>query len=466
MAALTPATDAHLTALAREVGDPAAGRAPWLSTTRAAALETFRASGYPGRNEEEWRFTNVEPVERSLYALAPSVPADSAVARSVEDALMGISSGPRLVFLNGRWSAELSETKGLPAGVRLSGLREALAGGGSLIETYLGRQVDVDKHSFAALNSALWEDGACLHLAERTVVPDPILLVFLTSPNVSAMTSPRILIVAEARAQATIVETYGPLTEVPDGMRPRKNASDRFPKSDYFTNAVTEVVLGEGAIVDHVKLQVESTRAFHLATTGARLSRDSRYASRSISVGGALVRNDLIAVLDGEGAECTLDGLFLATGSQHIDNHTTIDHAKPHGTSREIYKGILGGRARGVFDGKIIVRPDAQKTDSRQVNRNLLLSDSALINTKPQLEINADDVKCAHAATIGRLDEASLFYLRSRGLGEAQARALLIEAFAGEVVGRISLDPLRTRIGRMVHALAVSGAVSGLGEAA
>jgi len=171
-------------------------------------------------------------------------------------------------------------------------------------------------------------------------------------------------------------------------------------------------------------------------------------------------------VLDGEGAECTFDGLFLAAGTQHIDNHTTIDHARPHGTSREIYKGILGGSARGVFDGKIIVRADAQKTDSRQVNRNLLLSDAALINTKPQLEINADDVKCAHAATIGRLDEASLFYLRSRGIGHHQARALLIEAFAGEVVGRIALDPLRARIGAMVHAMAVSEAGSGLGEAA
>jgi Fe-S cluster assembly protein SufD len=442
-------------ALARDADDPSGGRAPWLSTARAAALASFRADGFPSRHDEDWRFTSLDPIERAMYARPPVAPADGAAQLAAEHAAMGVVSGPRLVFLNGRWAPELSSTAGLPSGARLTGLRDAFAGSASLLETHLGREALVDKRPFAALNSALWEDGACLHLAAGTVVPEPIVLVFLTSPGVDALTSPRVLIVADKGSQATIVECYGPLA-----------VEGRAPEGGYFTNAVTELILGEGAIVDHVKLQLESLDAFHLATTTARLARNSRYVSRSVSAGGALVRNDLVAVLDGEGAECTLDGIFLASGAQHIDNHTTIDHAKPHGTSRETYKGILGGRARGVFDGKIIVRADAQKTDSRQVNRNLLLSDAALINTKPQLEIYADDVKCAHAATIGRLDEASLFYLRSRGIGYEQARALLIEAFAGEVVGRMPLTPLRLRIAGMVHALAATEAASGIGEAA
>jgi Fe-S cluster assembly protein SufD len=456
MTALPAPFEATLAAFAPRPADPAQARAPWLAARRADALAAFRAAGIPTHENEEWRFTRVDPIARATYTPAPGAVADGAAVRAVEEASLGLAGGPHLVFLNGRWSKDLSVTTGLPAGVHLSGLREALASGGPLLEAHLGRQIEIQEHPFAALNSALWEDGACLHLAAGTHVPDPIRIVFLTTPGAGAMTSPRVLVIAEAGAQATVVECYGPLAEEAGGA----------DGNGYFTNAVTEVALGEGAIVDHVKLQLESDGAFHLAATAARLAKDSRYTSRSISAGGAIVRNDLIAVLGGEGAECSLDGLFLATGAQHVDNHTTIDHAKPHGTSRETYKGILGGRARGVFDGKIIVRADAQKTDSRQVNRNLLLSDAALINTKPQLEINADDVKCAHAATIGRLDEASLFYLRSRGLGYGHARALLIEAFAGEVVGRITLDSLRLRIGRMVHALAVSEAAGGIGEAA
>jgi len=447
--------ESALTQLAEKIGDPSQGGAPWLSSLRAGALDSFRAAGFPTRDDEQWRFTSLEPVERATYALAPGAKADEAAARAVVETTLGLEPGPRLVFLNGRLCASLSSIDGLPPGARLAGMRDILGRDGAVLQKHLGRPAAAGRSPFTALNSGLWEDGAVLHLDARTIVAEPISIVFLTSSDAAALTSPRVLIVAEEGAQATILECYGPL------------GADRHASlAAYFTNAVTEVVVEAGAVVDHVKLQLESPAALHLATTAARIARDGRYMSRSVSAGGALVRNDLVTVLDGEGAECTLDGLFLATGTQHIDNHTTIDHAKPHGTSRETYKGILGGRARGVFDGRIIVRADAQKTDSRQVNRNLLLSDAALINTKPQLEINADDVKCAHAATIGRLDEAALFYLRSRGMGHEQARALLIEAFAGEVVGRIAQAPLRNGIERLVHAVAVSGSKARIGEAA
>jgi Fe-S cluster assembly protein SufD len=296
-------------------------------------------------------------------------------------------------------------------------------------------------HAFVALNTAFLTDGACVEIPARTVVQGVVHLMFLSAPaggTRPAMAHPRVLIVAGDGSQASVVESYAG----PGGGR-------------YFTNTVTEVALGEHAVVDHYKLQFESEAAYHVGAVHLRAHRSATFASHSIALGGALVRNDIVAVLDGEGAECTLNGLYLADAQRLVDNHTTIDHAQPHCGSREVYKGVLADRARGVFNGKIIVRPDAQKTDARQTNRALLLSEDAQINTKPQLEIFANDVKCTHGAAVGQLDDEAVFYLRSRGLDAGEARRMLIRAFVGDVVNRIPSDRLRShveqRVERVLH---------------
>jgi Fe-S cluster assembly protein SufD len=258
---------------------------------------------------------------------------------------------------------------------------------------------------------------------------------------------PRNLIVVGTGGRATIVESY---------VGPGRDA--------YFTNAVTEIEGGPGAIVEHYKVQRESEAGFHVATVQARLDRDAGFDSYNVSLGGALTRNDINAVLDAEGVQCRLDGLYVASGRQHVDNHTCIDHARPHCGSRELYKGVLDGASRGVFDGRIIVRPDAQKTDARQVNKNLLLSEEALVDTKPQLEIEADDVKCSHGATIGQLDEDAMFYLRSRAISEEAARNLLIQAFVSEVIHRIRIEPLRAGLECLLFTRLHKGHASGEGR--
>jgi Fe-S cluster assembly protein SufD len=308
----------------------------------------------------------------------------------------------------------------------VASLKDVLAQDPQSAEPHLAK-IARDGNAFAAVNAAFLEDGAFVRIPARTAVAHPIHLVFLSEPAPGPTVShPRNLVIAEAGSQAHIVETYvGTAGEL------------------YFTNAVTEVVLGEGAVLDFSKLERDSDAAFHVATTEVSQGRDSSFTSHSIVLGGALARNDLNVRLDAEGAECTLNGLFIGSGTQHLDNHTLIDHAKPHGTSRELYKGIMDGQSRGVFNGKIIVRPDAQKTDAMQTNKNLLLSQEALVNSKPALEIFADDVKCKHGSTIGQLDDAAMFYLRSRGIGEQEARDLLVYAFASDVASRIRVAPLR-----------------------
>ncbi|PYV03203.1 MAG: Fe-S cluster assembly protein SufD [Acidobacteria bacterium] len=346
------------------------------------------------------------------------------------DVTLGEVACTQLVFLNGHFSQELSSPGKLPEGVKAGSLASALDSDGGLLEEHLARYASYRRNAFTALNTAFVEDGAFVYLPKDAVVKEPIHLLFLsTASKDPAVCHPRNLIVAGSSAQATVIESYAGLE---GGV--------------YFTNAVTEIVTGEQSRIDHTRLQRESERAFHVATMEVSQHRDSAFASRSISIGGKLVRNDLNVLLNGEGCDCTLDGLYFAGGEQHVDNHTTIDHAKPHCSSRELYKGILDGKSTGVFNGKIIVRKDAQKTDARQTNNNLLLSEESLINTKPQLEILADDVKCTHGATIGQLDEEALFYLRTRGIGDAAARSLLTYAFASEIIGRIRIQPIQCRL--------------------
>ncbi|HEY7057036.1 MAG TPA: Fe-S cluster assembly protein SufD, partial [Vicinamibacterales bacterium] len=395
----------------------------WLDDLRARGAARFAALGLPTVRDEEWRFTNVAPLGTIDFLRSDPVSgaAEHLAGFAYTDARV------RLVIVNGRFDATLSRTKGLPTGVQAGPLAAALSDQADIVQRYFGQLADVSTRSFTALNTAFVEDGAFVYVPDGVIVDDPIHLVFMSGADAATvMAHPRTLIVAGANSQLRVVETYVGL-----------------PGQTYLANAVSEIFVGENAVFDHYKVQQESLEAYHVASLYAHTTRNSTFSSHSFALGGKIVRNDAFAILDGEGGDCTLNGLYLADRQRLIDNHTTIDHAKPHCVSHEVYKGILGGTARAVFNGKIIVRQDAQKTDAKQTNRALLLTDGATINTKPQLEIFADDVKCTHGAAIGQLDDDAIFYLRARGLTYAEARDMLIHAFAGEILHRVQIEPLR-----------------------
>ena len=414
-----------------DTGSDADGPA-WLRGLRRSAAERFGVLGFPTRRNEEWRFTNVSPIAETPFKLA-----SAAESRMTSDDLRPFTyegmSGTQIVFVNGHFQSHLS-SRSFPSGVAVSSLSAVFESNPPLVETHLARYAQFESQPFVALNTAALEDGAFVHVKRGVVVDEPIHLVFVSNGDRGPTVShPRALIVVEENAQVTLVESYaGPAGQI------------------YFTNAVTEVVVGENAVVDHYKVQRESAKAYHVATMQVQLARASNFTSHSIILGGQLVRNDANAVLGGEGGECTLNGVSLGKDRQLIDNHTSIDHAMPHCNSHEIYKGILDGHSRGVFNGKIFVRLDAQKTDAKQTNQTLLLSPTAQIDTKPQLEILADDVKCTHGATIGQLNAEALFYLRARGIAEDDARALLIYAFASDIVSRIKVDPIRAQLDQVL----------------
>ncbi len=405
----------------------AAGSQPaWLRELRGRALTRFAELGIPTTREEEWRFTNVAPIAETAFRLA--APVNGAAAPLLET--VDTAGAQRLVVVNGRYAPELSSADAQP-GVEAGSLADALNAHGAELEASFGRVATLDDRAFVALNTAFTRDGVFIRVRPKTIVERPVHLVFVSAPSAAepAMSHPRVLALVGAGAQVRIIETYvGATSQV------------------YFTNAVAEFVVGENAVVDHYKDQRESTTGYHVGLQAARCGRSSTFLSHAFTLGGQIVRNDAVAILDGEGIDCTLNGLYLSDGERVVDNHTMIDHAQPHCGSHELYKGILAGRSRAVFNGKIVVRPDAQKTDAKQTNRALLLSDTAQINTKPQLEIFADDVKCTHGAAIGQLDEEALFYLRARGLSASQARDMLIHAFAGDILNRVKVDTLRAQL--------------------
>jgi Fe-S cluster assembly protein SufD len=394
---------------------------PGLAPERKAALERFTQLGLPAGSEEEWRFTDITPIVETPFKSVTRPGDPSRVAELAK----GLLHGCQLTFVDGLFAPRLS-TCNLPGGVTAGPLpfrnRE--------VTERLGRLAPVDGRAFVALNTAFARDGAFVKTERGVRHETPIHLLFLSTDRGSPyVTHPRILIEAAEGSSLSIVESYVGLS------------------GTYLTNAVTEISLGENASVDYTKVQRESHQAYHVAALQVRQARNSVFRAHSIALGAAISRNDAGAELAGEGADATLNGLFEGTGRQVVDNHTTIDHAAPHTTSRELYKGILGGQSRGVFDGRIIVRPAAQKTNAMQASRNLLLSKDALVNTKPQLEILANDVKCKHGATVGQLDENVLFYLRSRGIGLADARRLLIHAFASEILDQVSVEAVRKQLG-------------------
>ena len=401
-----------------------------LGPLRDDAFRCFDRLGFPTTRLEEWRFTNVAPIVQTPFQ-APV--AAEGPGREVLDRLhLPRSGGPELVFVNGRFAPELSDVSGLPPGVRVRGLAAMAGEAGGLdgVAPYLGRLARFERHAFTALNTAFLGDGAVIEVDGGVVVEDAIHLLFASSSSSAPVLSqPRVLIVAGASSEVRVVESHAGAGETP-----------------YLSNAVTEVSVAENAVVDHYTVVREADAAFHVGSLAVRIGRAGNFSSHAITAGGAIVRNEAGVVLGGEGGECTLNGLYLANGRQLVDNQTTIDHAMPHCDSHELYKGILDGRSRAVFNGKIIVRLDAQKTDAKQSNKALLLSEDAQITTKPQLEIFADDVKCTHGATVGQLDPDSLFYLRSRALSEAQARQLLIHAFAADLLGHIKVEAIRRQL--------------------
>jgi len=400
---------------------------------RRQALERFLDSGYPTTDQEDWIYTNVAPLTGMRFRLARRTGREAALADALRPALFGALEGNRIVCVDGHHAPELSSVHYLPPGVRVGSLRAALRGEPSAIEPLLTRLADPEAHPFVALNTAFLEDGIWVHVPRGVAIAEPLQIVHVSTgaaggPQVS---HPRTLVVAEAGSQAILTSSYLGLGA---GVR--------------LTNAVCEVAVGENAGVELVTIQNEGAQTWHFETLQVRQARSSRFSSRLISLGALLSRSEVNLVLDGEGCESALDGLYRGSGDQHLDMRTVVDNRQPHCSSRELYKGILDGRARAVFNGKIFVRAGAQKTDAKQSNKNLLLSPDATVNTKPQLEIFADDVKCTHGATIGQLEDEALFYLRTRGLGEAEARRMLTSAFAGEIVSRIHCGVVRGQLER------------------
>jgi len=437
--------DVYLASFARREKEFAAGPS-WVREIRRAALQRFAELGFPTTHDEEWKHTSVERI-----ASVPFEPAQAGPAGAIIDALKGLPlcglDCSRLVFLNGHYQRELSSLTGLPKEVRAGSLAEALANGSPALEQHLARYADFQNHAFVALNTAFLNDGVFLEIPRGSIVQKPIVLLFISAASGPPTVShPRTLVIAGRESQATLIEGYIGLDVAPPFRAADAELEPAATSDAYLTNAVTEIVAGEGAVLEYAKFQQEGRAAFHVATVQVRQERSSNVSTYSFALGGALVREELGTLLAGEGAEAALHGLYMTTDRQHVDNHTTMDHAMPHCSSRELYKGILDGQSTGVFNGRVIVRKDAQKTDSKQGNKNLLLSEDAVINTKPQLEIFADDVKCTHGATIGQVDPEAIFYLRSRGMARDQARGLLTFAFANEVIERVKYKPMRDRL--------------------
>lgn len=418
-----------------------AGGPSWLRRVREAAMERSSQLGFPTTRDEDWQFTSVAPIARRAFALGWG---DGRVdAGDLASLRLAEGEAARLVFVNGRYAAALSEPGRLPDGVKVGSLARALREEREIVEAHLARYVDYESDFFSALNTAFIEDGGFVYVPRGSVVEGAIHLLFVaTSAPAPAVTHPRNLIIVGELGEAVVVEEYVSLGG-----------------EEYFSNTVTELVAGDGAVVDHYLIERESAQAFSVGTLRIQLARGSNVTSHTVLFGGALVRNNVHPVLAGEGGECLINGLFLPAGRQHMDNFMRVEHVGPHCDSRQFYNGILDESARGVFAGRIIVHKDAQKTDAKQTNRNLLLSDDARIDSKPQLEIYADDVKCTHGATIGQLDEDALFYLRARGVPKELARALLLFGFAAENLERMRQEAVRRYVEGLVAERLPQGSV-------
>jgi Fe-S cluster assembly protein SufD len=423
-------------------GNGAAGAPRWLRERRAQAIKRFAELGFPNSRDEAWRFTNVAPLVRDRFRRVDPGGEGAFTAVQIERYTLGPVGRNRLVFLDGRYRDDLSSLEGLPAGVEAGSLAGVLAQGGGSIEEHLGTYTGTTRNPFTTLGMAFLTDGALVRVPAGVDLVEPLLVLYITSPQANKrVCHPRNLVLVGAGASATVVEQYVALGD-----------------AVYWTNAVTEAALDEGGRLDMYRVQQEADQAFHTATTQSYQHRNSSYSLSTFVLGGAMTRHDINAELDGPGAECTLYGLCQLRGRQHADHHTTIVHGQPHCNSWEYFNGIYDDRARGVFTGRIVVRPGAQRTDSKQTNNSLLLSEHARSDSQPQLEIYADDVKCTHGATLGPIDERALFYLRSRGLSAEEARNLLTYGFGAEILGKVKLVELRDHLDQLIKTRLSQGA--------
>jgi Fe-S cluster assembly protein SufD len=405
----------------------------WVYPIRKAGLARFAEMGFPTTREEDWRFTNVGPISRLPFkpVLEPAL-GELTMEELKSFAFAGLPA-QRLVFVNGHFSEELSRVETQLGGIKVKSLAAALAEDGELLEKQLARYVSGEQNAFAALNSAFFQDGAFIYVPAGRELAQPVHLLYVsTTEEAGAAFHPRNVIKVGAGGKLTLLESYASAKE-----------------GVYLTNAATEIVLEENARLEHCKLQDESLQAYHISTFHAQLGKDSHFVSHSFASGAKLSRNNIRTVLAGAGVECVLNGLYLTKEEQLADHHMIVEHASPHCNSHEYFNGILDDRSKGVFHGRILVQPGAQKTDAKQTNKNLLLTDDATANTKPQLEIYADDVKCTHGATIGQLNKEAIFYLRARGIGEETARRMLIHAFAGEIIDRIQHEAAREELDKL-----------------
>jgi Fe-S cluster assembly protein SufD len=422
---MTTATASRYTAEYQTIAPALPGQSlPWLQQLRSEALAAFSVHGFPSLREEEWRYTNVSVIEKKLFKpvtglTAGSVDADWLKQHQLEDAWS-------VVLIDGHFSAELSVLDGLPEAVSVMSMAEALNSQSALLEQHLGHAAAGEENSFIAFNMAWFTDGLFVHVPAKQVLAKPVQLLHIAT-QADTLAATRNVVVVDDMAEAQVIETFVGLDQA------------------YLSAAVTEVFVGSNADLTLFKQQSESEKAYHFGGIYVRQARDARFRHHNFAFGSLLARSDIHTDLD-HASECELNGLFLGSKRQHIDNHTRINHFKPRGISREVYKGVLGDRARGVFQGRVIVAQDAQNTDSEMNNRNLLLSEDAEVDTKPQLEIYADDVKCGHGVTVGQLDEKSIFYLQSRCVDEETARNMLTFAFANEMVDKVKIKSLHDRI--------------------
>lgn len=407
-------------------------RSSRLHSLRKDAIGNFNSLSFPTTKDEEWKYTNIAPLLRHNF-----IPADQGINvpdGEIQKFLFDELEHSLIVFVNGFYSEKLSRIKKLPEGVIIKSLSEALKNNEEIVTKYFGSFAPFNENIFSALSTAFIRDGAFVYVPKDTIINEPLHILYLNiSDENKYLIQPRNLFIAGKNSQASIIEHYTSSSQ-----------------DIYFTNSITEVAVEENAHLDHVKLQEESKKAFHIAKMKTGIGRNGNFTSHFISTGAELSRNDFDARFDDEGGECMLNGLFLIEEAQHFDTHTLIDHAKPHCNSHEHYKGILDDKSRGVFNGKVLVRKDAQKTNAFQENNNIILSNEALINTKPQLEIFADDVKCSHGATIGQLDMDAMFYLKARGIGEEKGKAILLHAFAADVVKSIKIDAVKNYIEEII----------------
>ena len=405
----------------------------WLLPMRKAGLARFSEIGVPTLDHEDWRFTNTAAIAKMPFNPAFDS-SDTITAEQLQKFTFAQQAGSRLVFVNGHFAPKLSSVKNLPAGAKVSNLAAALASDAAFLEKHLGKYAASADNGFTALNQAFFLDGGFVHVPAGKIVEEPIQFIYVSTGGHSGATiHPRNLVIAEANSSVTILESYVSLGG-----------------AGYFTNAVTELFAGDNARLEFVKFQDEAQDAFHMAAFHGEFGRASHVNVHSFALGAKLSRNNIRTKLAGEGLECVLNGLYLTRGEQLADHHMIVEHAEPHCASHEYFNGILDDKSKGVFHGRILVREVAQKTDAKQTNKNLLLSDDATANTKPQLEIYADDVKCTHGATIGQLNEEGIFYLRSRGIGTETARRMLIHAFAGEIIERIQHQAAREEVDKIV----------------